>query len=62
MRRRQAYALQNQLAKDRNALIYTETPKPVLEVIGSVKKTACQYCSKEIGRGLYMHEKYCKAK
>lgn len=61
MRRRQAYALQTQQL--RAALLHkTVEVKQVQEVFASVKKTACQFCGKEIGRGLYMHEKHCKAK
>lgn len=61
MRRRQAYALQTQLAKERSALLYSKPPVIVPEVMGG-KKSGCQYCGKDIRRGLFMHEKYCKAK
>lgn len=63
MRRRQAYALQTQLLKEkaRNALLYS-APVEHKEVFAEVKVGGCQYCGKDIKRGLYMHEKHCKAK
>lgn len=59
MRRRQAYALQTQQLQ-RKALIYSSPPAQVLEVMGG-EINGCKYCGKEVARGIYMHEKYCKA-
>lgn len=56
MRRRQAYALQTQLEK----AAHLEIPEKVETFVKKI--TGCQYCGREIRRGLYMHEKYCKAK
>ena len=61
MRRRQAYALQTQLLNERKALLYSQ-PIEHKETFGEVKVGGCQYCGKDVKRGLYMHEKYCKAK